>query len=211
MSEKNIFTGAILCSIFWHIFCMQAVDIVCPELLKPSAFPYINFLGSIAEDPEPYSRCLDFGENEKISGVALKKKLKKQGLHIKKENVTIADFPLAEFSQKPVLKVEFGFNFEESFADVQIDREIERKIIYKPELPVYPAWAKAMCSNFKIRLKFLILSDGTVTDIEKLSSSGYPELDAVGIRYIRGWKFMPLPEDAQNNGQKCAIDLFFGI
>jgi len=90
-----------------------------------------------------------------------------------------------------------------------LDEITPRSIIFKPESPEYPAWAKSLGSEFEIELKFSILPDGTVGIIEKVISSGYPEIDEIGMRYIRKWKFMPLTKNALPQHQWGIIKLFF--
>jgi len=74
-----------------------------------------------------------------------------------------------------------------------------REVIYKPELPAYLRWDEGLGVDldrlgniFSIELKFWVSPEGKVESIERLSSSGHPTVDLVGMRYLKGWQFAPL-------------------
>ena len=98
---------------------------------------------------------------------------------------------------------------EELEISESIQGELKRSVLVKPALPVYPEWAKELGNYFEIELKFLIMPDGTVGTVDKLTSAGYTELYEIGIRYIRKWKFMPLPQGAKPLEQWGTIKLVF--
>ena len=76
-----------------------------------------------------------------------------------------------------------------------------REVIYKPELPAYLRWDEGLGVDldrlgniFSIELKFWVSPEGKVESIERLSSSGHPTVDLVGMRYLKGWQFAPHKE-----------------
>jgi len=83
-----------------------------------------------------------------------------------------------------------------------------REVIYKPELPAYLRWDEGlgvdldrMGNIFSIELKFRVSPEGKVESIERMSSSGHPTVDLVGMRYLKGWQFAPLKAGGPKEGQ----------
>ena len=69
----------------------------------------------------------------------------------------------------------------------------KRSVFYKPEQPKLPTWISASVS-FKLELEFSVSPQGEVGRIIPVVSSGNPEVDLLGIRYLKSWKFLPLAE-----------------
>ncbi len=78
-------------------------------------------------------------------------------------------------------------------------------------MPLYPEWVKEIGNDFELQFRFLILPEGSVSTVEKIISSGYPELDEIGARYMRRWKFMPVPEESPQEVQWEVIKLIFKL
>ncbi len=216
MLEKNIFSLTLSCSIIGHFLWIQAVTIVWPPQLIRSKFAVINFWGPILESTSyaPARLAANGSLKERSEKEDLKFKqgdLKKINTH-RLEKIEKVQLPLTELSQREPAPVEVNIPSPDKLLITEkITEKLQRSIIYKPELPTYSEWAKEFGNNFEIELKFLILPDGTVGNVEKITSSGYPELDEIGVRYIRKWKFMPLLEDALQEGQWGLIKLVFKL
>ena len=82
----------------------------------------------------------------------------------------------------------------------------EREIISKPSAaPTVPAGASGVAGltqdrkNFNIELEFTISPDGTVEKVKPVVSSGYPEIDMIGMDYLKKWRFVPMEKPG---GQK---------
>lgn len=212
MSGKYIFNFALGFSIVWHLLWVEMVTIVWPAKLIRPQHAAINFLGQILEGSNQASGFVSSFElkKEKMQSEAEKE----QG----RENIQVAVLPeesiaAAELSVNitPEFKIDTTAA-KQSIIAQQVNEDIEhRSVIYKPELPVYPQWVKEIDFDFGVELKFLILPDGTVGNVERITSSGHPELDEIGVRYIRKWKFMPLPTEMQNAGQWGIIKLIFRL
>lgn len=63
---------------------------------------------------------------------------------------------------------------------------------------VYPADAREQKLEGKTFLRFVVETDGRVTNVEMMRSSGYPALDAEAIRVV---KTMPLWKPGKQNGK----------
>jgi len=212
MLEKNIFNIALSCSLIWHFFGVQAVDIVWPQRLIKPKFAAVSFWGPILENPS-------FSPDEVVAASDEKEpELKSLINQDKSEPADLDSFdtlekeslPLTKLSKKTTPDIKTDILDERKFLVTEkLDEQIQRTIIHKPGLPLYPAWAKELSTDFEIELKFLILPDGTIGNVEKISSCGYPELDEIGVRYVRNWKFMALSADRPQQGQWGVIKLIF--
>jgi len=211
MDEKKIFAIALSFSLAWHLIGGEAVHIVWPEKIAEHKFAQINFWGSLVDAHDLKSKADGFLANapeEQLSDDFDK------NIQLDMEFNVLAKeaLPISELSEKkdPVIRSELLVS-EEFHVAANIKGEIKRSILLKPALPLYPEWAKELGNYFEIELKFLILADGTVGSVEKVTSAGYPELDEIGIRYIRKWKFMPLPEGTKPSEQWGTVKLVFNL
>lgn len=217
MLGKNIFNIALSCSLIWHLLGVQVVGILWPvDLVKPN-FATINFWGPILESPSLNSGWLDV---ESAAESRKNRKLPSKADKVTTELTQVVSFneleketlPLSELSEKATPEVFLDIPTQDKFLVKEtIEGQLKRSVLIKPELPEYPKWAKELDTDFEIKLKFLILPDGTVGVVEKITSSGYPELDELGMRYIRRWKFLSLPAEAVQEEQWVIIKLFFKL
>ena len=81
----------------------------------------------------------------------------------------------------------------------------KREVIYKPKKPALPAWIDAT-SSFKLELEFIVSAEGEVKEVIPAISSGNPEVDLIGIRYLKNWRFAPLASGLE---QKRSIEFTF--
>jgi TonB family protein len=202
MRGRNVFALALLFSLAWHIVGGEVFHIAWPEKLPEHKFVAINFWGSL-----PDARNVNSPEiNSEVQATVNNQKDMEFNV-LAKEKI-----PLAELSEKtePVIASNAAKSDEFAISE-SINSELKRSVLVKPALPQYPEWAKELGNYFEIELKFLILPDGTVGSVEKVTSAGYPEIDEIGIRYIRKWKFMPLPEGAKTSEQWGTVKLVFKL
>ena len=68
-----------------------------------------------------------------------------------------------------------------------------REVIYRPKKPRLPVWIEAT-SPFKMELEFIVSRQGEVKKVTPIVSSGNVEVDLLGMRYLKGWRFVPLPQ-----------------
>ncbi|MBU1086049.1 MAG: energy transducer TonB [Candidatus Omnitrophica bacterium] len=211
MREKNIFAIALTFSLAWHLVGGEAVHIVWPEKIVEHKFPAINFWGSLRDLPGLDAVDIDKSLNpQKKESTVVSTKKPRGDMEF---NVLAKEaLPVFELSEKkdPVIVLDSAGSADFLVSE-SIKGELKRSILIKPALPKYPEWAKALGNYFEVELKFLILADGTVGTVKKVTSAGYPELDEIGIRYIRKWKFMPLPEGAKPAEQWGTVKLVFNL
>ncbi len=211
MEEKKIFAIALSFSLAWHLIGGEAVHIVWPEKIAEHKFASINFLGSPVNGYNLKSKADNLKDN--ASEEQLSDDFDKNMPLDMEFNVLAKEaLPICELSEKkdPVIRTDSSVS-EEFHVSEDIKGGIKRSILLKPALPIYPEWAKELGNYFEIELKFLILADGTIGSVEKVTSAGYPELDEIGIRYIRKWKFMPLPEGTKPAEQWGTVKLVFNL
>jgi hypothetical protein len=83
----------------------------------------------------------------------------------------------------------------------------EREVIYKPKKPRLPSWITTKVS-FILELEFSVSSQGDVKEVVPVVSSGNPEVDLLGIRYLKGWKFAPLTQGVREE-ERSRIKIMF--
>ena len=211
MLEKNIFNIALSCSLVWHLLGGQAVKIVGPARLTAQQFTSINFWGCILESVD-YNFPDENIEGEIEAPKETENEVYEKHTADKFSDVQKKSIPLAKLSTKASPKVTIEMPDSDKFLiSEEFISELKRSLLLKPKLPEYPAWAKKIGSDFEIELKFLILPDGTIGKVEKITSSGYPELDEIGVRYMRKWKFISLPADKPQIEQWANIKLNFKL
>lgn len=93
-----------------------------------------------------------------------------------------------------------------------------REVVYKPELPTYLKWDEELGvdldrlgDSFDMELKFWVSPEGKVELVERVSSSGHPTVDLVGIRYLKGWQFAPLAAGESKDEQWGIVKLNFSL
>ncbi|MFB6347398.1 MAG: energy transducer TonB [bacterium] len=65
----------------------------------------------------------------------------------------------------------------------------QRRKILKQPLPEMPDWLEQAGEEVKVTVHFTIQPNGSVDEMEILSSSGYTELDDKVLRSVRNWKY----------------------
>lgn len=85
-------------------------------------------------------------------------------------------------SASDIIEYDFGQSVEEGPLS-------KRRIISKGELPDYYKWAQQNAQGFNMKFKLWVSADGRVVKIDRLLSSGLPQVDALGINYVQQWRF----------------------
>lgn len=68
--------------------------------------------------------------------------------------------------------------------------------------PEYPAWAEKKGIEAQVVIYFTVTPDGMVnSDAFVELTSGHAQLDQLALQALRGWKFAPLPMDAEQKDQ----------
>jgi TonB family protein len=86
-------------------------------------------------------------------------------------------------------------------------RPIVRKVI-----PQYPAWAEEQGIIGSVRLYFTVTPEGAVrTYIRVTKTTGYPQLDQLGIDALKQWLFAPLNASEEGKGEWGIITFNFSL
>jgi len=70
-------------------------------------------------------------------------------------------------------------------------------------LPAYPAHAAACKETGEVKLQFTVGADGTVSDVQIVSSSGYADLDTAAVLTAQRWRYVP----ATKAGAPVAVEI----
>ena len=221
---KKPFTIAIIVSVAWHLFLGTAFSVVITpaDLGSKASYSKINFLGpllledigiksNIAIRPgyvKPTSaRKVDLSEkfyakierpkkqssSKRLDDVAIRKTTKaSSGI------VSLYDKALAPFFYRELQE------YQPQVFDV-MGQVAGRKVVYKPEMPQPVKWPSKTAQDldidsFDMMFRFTVSPSGDVESVEKIYSSGYPEVDIIGIRYIKMWQFEPVSDSKPQMG-----------
>lgn len=87
------------------------------------------------------------------------------------------------------------------------NRTIAHKVI-----PQYPAWAEEQGIIGSVRLYFTVTPEGTVrTNIRVTKTTGYPQLDQLGIDALKQWRFAALGTADEGRGEWGIITFNFSL
>ena len=204
---------ALFVSALWHLACISSVTIVSlPPRVKFPRFSQISFVGSILNEPDfeirlsqlPFTRR----PNEVIqpflqrSGRLVSAPLTTPGFWmVPGGNIASAaeTFRLSEdlfLAQRadPLFSPEHLALPQEKEALVLEGPAHQRVLYYRPDRPPLPRWVDLKKVKTDLRFKFWITPDGKTESIETVVSSGDPEVDLIGVRYLRRWRFNPKQE-----------------
>ena len=93
---------------------------------------------------------------------------------------------------------------------LQAGREVEPEAVTPPRIdsaghlknppPRYPRLSRRLHEEGEVILVLWVLADGSVSDVEIETSSGYPRLDKAALKAVRKWRYTP----ATRNGEAIA-------
>jgi TonB family protein len=94
----------------------------------------------------------------------------------------------------------------------QLEGPLGNRGIVKKVIPQYPAWAEEQGIVGSVQLYFTVTPDGSVRpSIQVRKTTGYPNLDQLGIDALKQWKFAPLNTPDEGNGQWGLITFNFSL
>lgn len=237
---RYAFVYALLVSVLLHLFSIYSVRIyVKPAALNRGVSSSVSFLGSILEEgpiiaskiPDKVAADVSIGQRRSLESSEI----------LAAENAKAADEGKAVFASDFDMLKEIESKLaaaDEITGAKQIPQrsadtvkvsykaypsEIKgpvrfREIIYKPELPTYLRWDEELGvdldrlgDSFEMELKFWVSPEGKVELVERVSSSGHPTVDLVGIRYLKGWQFTPLAAGSSKDEQWGIVTLDFSL
>lgn len=209
MLQNKRFNVAIAISALWHLFWMSIIRVgLLPTEISVAKFPAVVFLGPILEES-----AFEVGIEKELTSSSSDKR-RANSLDSRFTRIDLprrTDFeetvPLVQPEKSTILPGDISEEIKDipkySLGKVSVSYgkppEIEgplhdRAILYKPQPPEYPDWAEEIGLDFDVELRLLVASDGRVQFAEPLISSGFPAIDCLGVRYMRGWRFVPLDE-----------------
>jgi protein TonB len=71
------------------------------------------------------------------------------------------------------------------------------RIVTRKVLPTYPQGAN---SNSQVRIRFIVASDGTVTEMRPMQKGGDPILERAAMNALKQWRFNPLKDNKDMYG-----------
>jgi|GEM_PF-2634440 len=216
------FGRALFFSVLWHLFWISSVTIVSlPAKVQYPRFSSISFLGPLLDEPnfevhvsqkpplrgemrmaqERVNRSPFRGFPEETVG------LLKIDLFDSKRSLTIPNelFGLEKRNPTFFLKEDERLKKE---TPVLNGPAASRILYYQPPLPELPKWLDPREVRSSFELRFWVTPRGKVVGIEKVTSSGDPTVDLIGMRYLRRWQFNPKATEQEEWGM---VTLHFPI
>lgn len=236
---RYAFIYALLVSVLLHLFSIYSVRIyVKPAVLNKGTFSSVSFLGSIlGEGPVRAGKVTGKAASEAAVGhersLAAAEALAAENAKVadKDRPVFVTDFDMfKELESKPATgEITGEKQIPRKAADkIMVSYKAHpsqirgparfREVIYKPELPSYLRWDEELGvdldrlgDSFEMEFKFWVSPEGKVELVERVSSSGHPTVDLVGMRYLKGWQFAPIASGASKDAQWGAVTLNFSL
>lgn len=225
MFGGRAFNIAFIVSFVWHIAVIASVNIVVlPSKFTVREFVPIAFLGPILE-----KRALDIMIAGKPSASATNYKSDLKDVSevrdVKNEAFRISDAVRDDISKRAEKKMNAALSmpFREAKdlprpAAARSAKKMppepagsgakgmgisgplaDREVFYKPAKPTVPEWVSSSAS-YSMELKFFVTAQGDVKEVIPVVSSGNAEIDLLGIRYLKEWRFTPIAEGNSSSG-----------
>lgn len=230
---------ALLISVLVHLFSLYTFKIyVRPPEINKGAYSSTFFLGSILEEG-PIRADKASGESFSDTDISRKRSLElSEAFAVENADITNEEKPVFASDFDMLKEIETRAASEEITGAKQAPQRpsdvIEvlykeypsqikgtvrfREVVYKPELPSHLRWDEELGvdldrlgESFAIELKFRVSAEGKVEFVERVSSSGHPTVDLVGIRYLKGWQFAPIVSGGSREEQWGVVTLNFGL
>lgn len=233
--RRHLLIFALLFSLAWHFFSICSFRVFVGRApVTAESYTDISFIGAILQD-EPVllesgegtaERDAESGRIERAIPAGDILRPDAADYNYLEKPVFAADFDVIEELSNKVKGIEEltgKKQFAQKFFDyVKVSYkarpfEIEgparfREIIYKPALPDRLRWDEGLGVNlnrlgnsFKMELKFWVTAEGNVEMVERVSSSGHPTIDLVGMRYLKGWRFAPLTAAKEEDDERWGV------
>jgi hypothetical protein len=223
MFRDKAFNISFVISLFWHLVWMSIVTIiVMPAGFKAADYSNIYFLGPVFEETAydlmieaspvrfetMYTRpfmpqyVLEVDIDESIG------RYPQPGLDITASS--LYEFSLRDIIREDKITVPYLFRKTSVVSgDLEAKSVLgQRALIFKPEeIPKVPIWVTQEKESFKIELEFIVSPEGVVGEITPVVSSGYPNVDIIGMDYLKKWRFAPLTEAEEQKEETGRIEL----
>ncbi|MFQ5952430.1 MAG: hypothetical protein ACE5JK_03390 [Candidatus Omnitrophota bacterium] len=206
MIDRNL-RIAIGISLGVHIFVMSAVMIVTPDRMgRKKGYTRVDFLGPILEktafdimleSANPVMKTsyglgpLSFGVGRLKASPPGRMSLKQEfSQHLENRMDSSALEALEDYKTVP----DFYLDVKAGGSELWALGFEKRKVIYTPEAPFIMRGLYGSKDEIHIKIKALVSSCGSVKKAEPVITTGYPQLDILATKYVRGWIFEPKGE-----------------
>lgn len=207
------FGGALCLSVLWHLFWFSSVKIVSfPAKVNYPRFSDISFLGALLDEPnfevhvtaKPLVRVQSVMLQSPVSRFPVQESPEETGDLLKMALLSGTRWNIpTEFlglqKRNPTTFLTGEKNVQNDFSSLS-GSAASRILYYRPPLPELPKWIDPRDVRSSLELRFWISPRGKVVGIEKVTSSGDPTLDLIGMRYLRRWQFNPKTTDQEELG-----------
>ena len=223
MFNNRVFNIAFLISLTWHFTCMATVNIVVlPGKYKIRDMSSVSFLGPILEKTaldiimanKPVAVTTSYQRDLRyMHSVGRKDELRleensNRPMTIQGDDIGKAlsrlprkDKKVLDFARRTAVSDIYTVEPEKVSGNI-----LERELIYRPEKPKLPSWIEG--NAFNLELEFFISAQGEVREVIPVAASGSTEVDLIGIRYLKAWRFAPLSK-AKGGEEKGRIKFIF--
>jgi len=224
MFKDRVFSVSFLVSFLWHAFWIAAVSIITvPTGLKEADYTKVYFLGPILEETA-FEMMLDESKvhvetlyrKPVLPGYAFDVEIESPGGELLEGLSAIGDILISDFAPKNVIredKIASPHFFREGPSFIEevsaSESPIEgRPVTFRPDkIPAIPAWISEGRGSYKIELEFTVSPEGTVKRIKPVVSSGYPQIDMIGMDYLKKWRFTPKREEGKDLDQVGTVEI----
>jgi len=229
MFKNRVFNIAFLFSLTWHVVCVSAVNVVIlPGKYKARDLTSVSFLGPILEETaleimlvnKPVAIMTKYRHALKYTH-AIAERRESPLSKDRGDEVNIHEAAATEDRMRSALAMSIRTAKEtpgvirkrgRRYAPVKPSGSISgslagREVIFRPKQPELPSWIDAS-SPYVLEFELSVSAQGEVSEVVPVVSSGNPEVDLLGIRYMKGWKFVPLAHGT-GAGQNGRIKLVF--
>jgi len=217
MFKDKAFNISILISTAWHLFWIFAVIVVVTPTVQPrDVYQEVDFLGPILEktafdimvenvSPQSetlYARSALFVNNIYLRPRGPERKILNGVMEepiVEKLSVILQRYGRDDKEIPTYFSEEIRMIYERSITKT-LPLSIEgpakrREIMYKPDKPSVLRGLYDDSNEYLVKLKFFLSEDGLVRDVEPVISSGYPDIDLEGIKFLKRWRFSPSSQE----------------
>ena len=220
--RKISFGKALFLSVLWHLFWISSITIVSlPAKVQYPRFSSISFLGPLLDEPnfevhvsqKPPLRGETMRVQERVNRSPFQE--------FPEETVDLLKIDLSDPERSLTLPNELlGLEKRNPTSSLKEEGRLKKEIpllsgpaasrilYYQPSLPELPKWLDSQEVRSSFELRFWVTPRGKVVGIEKVTSSGDPTLDLIGMRYLRRWQFNPKVTEQEEWG---VVTLHFPI
>ena len=223
MFKEKIFNISLLVSFFLHLFCIfSIVLVITPSGFTFNKFPTVDFLGPILEEnafdssysPKSAAMLVPYKEDFAFDDEAFVRNFNYGAIQVLSDTSLSEAYFEEPFMQKQIPHFDKDIFFQGGnpntaaqlleknigpYENLKIEGFLSgREIIYKPVMPDLPAETKESQTGIFIEFEIYVSGMGIVENVNRLTTTGFPEIDLIAMKYVRRLVFKPLPEYLMN-------------